>query len=563
MSLDKLPGYNEAIKAVEANLSPRARHMRDLERYVDGTQYDGLPDWFSAEKPLWERAPCIVYPIVQSAIDSNGDLLLGDDRFPTFGLDGLEGTEAEAFDGALSRIAHMSRLPAGAREVFAAAQGCGSACAIFGIRSNRLFIDTTRASWCTPQLDVDGGCLSLEIRYAYIATEIVRGERRALAKIYRRTIDEKTDITYLPVDATTRLQEPKWAPDPARSITHSLGFCPVVWYPHMRGCAAEGDVDGRAIHEHITDEIRAHDFALSQRHRAALYCGDPQWTEVGVAPGYNPTSSGRRVEVPASIGGRPGETPHASYVSGGPKKARKKGPGSVWQYEAKDVQVKLHTLPGDALKALDDHARDLRVKLAESLGVVFLDPETLPRATALSGRALEALKARQLDRCDQYRSDFGDRFLLPAQGMQMRIAIARTLPIEGLEAISTAIEAAKDRWSWRQPPLSLTYGRYFRLDADDETKQVQMVAAALDARVATKRAAVEKLRAVFDIKDVDAYLAALETEKQEAMAESMKLAADMSNDGTNAEDSGKNPGGNGGGKPFGPGKANGARADSK
>jgi hypothetical protein len=69
-----------------------------------------------------------------------------------------------------------------------------------------------------------------------------------------------------------------------------------------------------------------------------------------------------------------------------------------------------------------------------------MDPENVKFAATVSGKALEVLKQRQLDRCDQYRADFGERFILPATNMLIRIVakvklgarvpgIKRALPI--------------------------------------------------------------------------------------------------------------------------------------
>lgn len=525
--MKEVNGYAEALKVLEKNRTARAKALQDLEAYAEGTQYAGLDDWFSDRKPLWERAPCIVYPIVKIAIESNGDLLLGEGRFPEARAYGIQGDEAETFEQAVLQIEKMSRFRAACREAWASGQACGSACSIYGIRGGRLFIDSVLARWCTPTLDVEGAVTQLEIRYPYLAIEMdANGDEKVSCFLYRRVLDDQFDTQFAPARAREDGREPAWIVDALRTVSHDLGFCPVVWYPHMKGCSAYNDFDGRAIHETLTDEIRAHDFSLSQRHRAAIYAGDPQWTEIGVEAGFNPTGEGRKAEVRASRTGRPGDEAFGAYVSapanGG--KARKKGPGAVWQYPGKnpEVKVELHTLPADALIALNDHAKDLRSKLAEALGVVFLDPDSLPNESRLSGRALESFKARQLDRVDYYRADFGDRHLLPSLGMLIRISLAKSLPIPGLDVVRRAVTQAGDMWSWHSPSIDLVWGDYFKPSGAEEQLIIQGVVQAVDGGIATPRIAVERLRSILGIRDVDAYMT--ELEKHRAEQQAMALA---------------------------------------
>lgn len=442
MDLTNLDGYSEAMKAIRANTSPRAHYLAHLEAFVEGTQYAGRPSWFSREKPLWERAPCIVYPIVQSAIDSNTDLVLGDGRFPgitthpdeddeDFDDAAMNEDDAKLVDRFIVEVARQVRLRSVMREVFTAAQGCGSGVEIFGVRAGKLFVDTTKAQWCTPTFDAEGASTltSLEIKYAYLEqVQDAQGKWCVKPKLYRRVIDATADTTYLPADALENGIAPIWKADPAQTFTHGFGFCPAHWYPFMRGCSVVNDCDGNALHAHLLDEVQALDFALSQRHRAALYAGDPQWTEIGVELGSSPTEQGRGGSIPGTPSG--GMTSASNpvtthYVSPQrPKKGRKKSPGDVWQYEDPQTTVELHSLPGDALKALSDHAADLRLKIAESMAVVFMDQEHIKLGAQMSGKALEALKARQIDRCDQYRSDVADHLIVPSIDMLLRVVVA-------------------------------------------------------------------------------------------------------------------------------------------
>lgn len=435
----QLEDLEKAGNAVREFTSPRAKWMSKLEQFVAGTQYQGLPDYFTADVPLWERAPCIVDAVVKSAIDSNSDLCLGEGRFPTVTIrpaeadddldDSLLSEDESALLDRFVEIVHRQvRFETLCREVFASGQGCGSAAAIFGVRAGKLFADTTRAKWCTPTLDACGVVTSLTIEYAYVDhRKQQNGKTKAVALAYRRVIDAEKDTTFLPVELNDNgAPMGGWKADASQTFVHGLGFCPVVWYPHMLGCEAVNRFDGHAIHENLLDELRAHDMALSMRHRAALFAGDPQWVEIGVKPGYNPSGDGREAMIPTTAKGGPASATNpieGFYRSKGTDSAprRKKGPGQIWQYGDPNTKVELITLPEGALKAIDDHAHDLRVKLSEALGVVNLDPDNLKFAATTSGAALRVLKGRQTDKCDQYRSDFGDRFVLPATSMLLRI----------------------------------------------------------------------------------------------------------------------------------------------
>jgi len=432
--LAQMDGYANAMKLISEHLSPRAQRMANLERYIEGTQYQGRPDFFDRSVPLWHRAPCIVYPMGANVIASNTDLVLGDSRWPRitsrpseddsdFDPSGLTQEASALMDKFVCEIERQSRYRSAMREAFNAAQGCGSAVAMFGVREGQLFIDSTKARWCEPEFDASGCVTRLVIEYPYFATERQRNRWKVVPKMYRRVIDETSDTTYQSAVLSASYAEPDWQVQAV--YKHDLGFCPVVWYPFMRGCSTVGNYDGNAVHQNMLDKLTALDFALSMKHRAALYSGDPQWTEIGVEPGFVPSSLGDIVTVPATARGgviSSDNRPVGEYRAPQRQQGRKKGPGEVWQYESPDVKVQLHTLPGDALKSLENHCADLRLKLAECMSAVFLDPESVRFASALSGKALEVVRQRQLDRCEQYRDDVSAKLLLPSMQMLLRVS---------------------------------------------------------------------------------------------------------------------------------------------
>lgn len=458
----QLEGLDKAARAINANTSPRYKRLEALECWAEGTQYDGRPDWWTGgekEVPLWERKPPIVYPTVSVAIQSNVDLVFGEARFPGFTSrpsedegseeNGLNQADSEALDRFIREYHKLCRFQAHCRDAFGAAQGCGTGVALHGHRNGVPFAELIPAKWGTPKFGPDQAVSALEIRYPYLdeRRNPVTRKWEVAAKIYRRVIDQTRDVTFLPADADEDGVEPNWQVDPARDITHNLGFCPVVWYPFMRGCAPVNVIDGRAIHALLLDEIQGHDIALSQKHRCTLL-SEPQPYETGVDPGYNPTGSGRTAIVPATeFGGYPGvdKTGEArgSYVMGSSQPARKKGPGWVWSYPDKDTKVGYLEFPAAILKSMEEHCLDLLNKIEDGMSVVLPKPANFKFAGQVSGKAIQLLRKRQYDRCDQYRDDLWNNFLRPSIEMQLRIAmrVGSQLRVPGVDKVTKALSA--------------------------------------------------------------------------------------------------------------------------
>jgi hypothetical protein len=294
----------------------------------------------------------------------------------------------------------------------------------------------------------------------------------------------------------------------------------VHWYAHMRECSTVSDFDGRAVHENVLDELRGLDFALSQRHRAALFCGDPQIVEIGVEPGYNPTASisGRSAGVPSSAyGGKPSNANPStgSYRAPPTRSARVKSPGVAWQYEAKkaDCDVKYLKIGSDDLKALDEHAADLRNKIAEALAVVIMDAQNVKFHAAMSGKAIEQFRAFQFDRCDQIRDDVAANWIIPAAQLALRVClktVTRGLiavdKVRGLLEKFAADDAAAPMLFCKWP------AGYMKPDPQEELYVVQAAVAARTAKAITKRMALNKLGPIYGVDNVDQALDELEQE---------------------------------------------------
>lgn len=551
----------KATEIVQANLPPRYFVLDQLERYVIGTQYAHLAPWGQEALPLFERAPCIQYPIVARTIDSNADLCLGEGRWPLItsnpGEDdtafderlGLDEKQSAVLDRGIKAIVDQARLRAVASELLCEAQGSKTAVAVCCVRDGKLCVESVKAKHAKPTFDTERPqeVESLEIKYPYIDewynTATKRWEARVL--LYRRVIDEQTDTTYEPVIALENgadINDTAWRPKTV--IAHGLGFCPVVWYRFMSKTCDAGQIDGVAIHEQVKAEIDGLNYALSMRHRAALYAGDPQVVEIGVEDGDVSAPMGRQAQSIA----QPGD--HAAMgewlgrdargQSGFSTQGRKRGVGVIWRYANPQSKVEYLTLPPEALKTLEGDADALLTMLREALCYVSVDPADAKLGIGeLSGKALEWFHKKQTDRCTKIREDFGHNCLLPLVNMLLRMVhrkgsdpaaalflpgLAALLPVlakfeqaYGAQAENDNAEVeAEPRIRWFPPCLKLVWGAYFPATAADAKSDIDMTIAAHDAGLITLETCVQKIAQHFpSIQDAKQYLEALEEEKRE------------------------------------------------
>jgi hypothetical protein len=537
MTPQHLKDVEKANKLVALYKTPRARGLEITESFVDGTQYKGLPPWFSdTEVPVWDRKPCVKYRAIKSAIASNVDLLLGENRYPQVKAcgdedeeddeqeDGLGSDESKVIERFLLSIRDEAELEPVFRKLYTKEQRVGACCVLIGSRNGALFAESLDTKWATvkrgPTLEIE----SVEIAYPYIDHVRQSDGWHAVAKVFRRVIDAKRDVTFMPGLCQEDGAEPRWTENPALSVDHNLGFVPVLW--HKRNVDdAEDDhsEDGKPIHDQLQDEVVAIDVGLSMRHEAALYCR-PERVEIGVTPGYNPTGSATRIEAFASVDGRESARSAANfYTSGrGGEGKRRRGPGWVNQFEDPLTKVENLENSGSALKALDDNIRDLRTKICETLAWVPLDPDSVKFAATVSGKALEVLRERQLNRVATDRETFGKGVMVATYQMMLRLVmkLGPALRTPGIKKALPLIRKMTDRGGrWQAPRLKLHWPPFFRATAEDEGKLVDTTSKAKDAGLITKRTAVEKIQSIYSIENVDLYLEALKKEAEEARAE--------------------------------------------
>lgn len=547
-------------------LSPRYLEMEKFERYVDGTQYDGRVPFLQHDEsapPVLERAPCVVYGIAKTAIRDLVDFSMGENRYAWFGagiaeddseLDddtGLNEDDSELLERFVNGPLHKdARLRTVFSEALKESMGSGSVALIFSMRRGKPCIEHTKAKWSTPTFDaVTREVTQLEIFYPFIRTEWnpVKREWEDVCYLYRRLITDRFDLVFVPAKAREDGRMPSFTVDSFQSMAHNLGFCPVQWFAFDKGCSTVDNYDGRPIHKTQLDEIDALNFALSMRHRAAIYTGDPQIWETGVDEDVNPAPKGgpARVTIEASAAGPDGK-PMGVFSAGGPRQwgrggFRKKGPGVVWRYPDPTSKVGVLTIPDGGLDAIAEHGEDLRQLIAEDFSVVLYNPTDVKTEAALSGKALGFLYSRQIARANDIRSQVGDDMMLPAVDMLFRLMVTSerrqqgSVRIRGWKKIfpllqrfvrvrpATPMASTDDPAAtpaplapgedWAGPDLALQWGPYFELSPEEEKALIEASNAAKDTLV-PHVTVLEKLRQVYEFGSA------------EELAEKMKEEAD-------------------------------------
>jgi hypothetical protein len=555
MSLPSIESKREAERIALAYRTPRYLKLDRLERYAKGTQYEGRPSFWNNDVPLQERAPYLRAPIAERAIRGHVDLCLGEGRFPritthlseddsAFDADaGLSKKDSETLDRFIQAIVDQAKLQELSVDGMTNGLECGSSVAIARITDEQeLAVDTELAKHCTPTYD-KGKLQKLDIRYPYIA-EVEKTEldgRKTWVyecRLYRRTIDETNDTTYLPGKASESGGEPDaWIPDPAQTFAHNLGFVPVVWWKRGKKRTTTSEIDGCAIHANLLDEIDGLNFSLSQRHRAARYAGDPQICEYGVESEDDVKAPQGRSANTMYSGDGDHPRNRSIILDHRGKPMRAKGPGSIWTYTSSSAKCEYLTLPAGALDSLVGDIREIYAMLRDAMGYVDSDPANIKIGGDVSGKTLEWLYQNAVNFCNRLRPDFADGFLLPIVSLLLRLvstkhASGEALRIPGFAKTAPIVSRFESEGRWQPPTMKPVWGAYFGLSETDRKAKQERVLAAYEAGIITEQTAVEEIATLYPtIGDPAQYLETLEEERQKKLAKMHDAQAALANAG--------------------------------
>jgi hypothetical protein len=463
----------------DKDLPDRAHTVGCLTAVLDGTQYDVLPYSFHTEKseadeyiPLRQRRPSVRFALCSEVVDDSVGLLFSEEHFPTVtseNADAAETLEAIAKDCYLNEVM-----------IDAATRGSvGSAAVQLRVLKNRLFFSVMNTQFLTPVWQDDAPDTLAKV------VELYKTKGRALKALgypipddmlaqdhwFRREWNSGVEAWFNPMPVTKDNDPEAMTPDASRSVSHKLGFVPIVWMKNLPG----GDeIDGKCTFAKAIDTNIEIDYLLSQGGRALKYQSDPTLLIKEPATGQGGTLT--------------------------------KGAGNAITVGA-DGDAKLLEMSGDGTNALLEYVRLARQVALESIHGNKADADKI--AAAQSGRAMELMNQALIWLADKLRISYGEKGLLQLYRMIAKASQkAQLVDSEGQKIPPIATDK----------PLALKWPAWYSPTWADKTNEASTLSTLTSGGLLSKETATASIAEQYDVEDVPAELARIKTESAEADA---------------------------------------------
>ncbi len=456
----------------DPDMPMRANRLDILRRVLDGTLYDALPHDFHEERtpsgeyiPLRLRRPSVRYALPRIVVEDSVALLFSEGHFPT--IDSPD----RAVRDTLAQIAKAIRL----NEVMidAAIRGAiGSVAILLRILGGRPFITALDTLNLTPawRPDAPDTLAAVTERYKITGAALFAAGYTDPALTldlgvtywFTRQWDDQHETWYYPQPTSNPAPPMR---DPARSVTHGLGFVPLVWIRNLPGTSWTGDpADGACTFRAAIETSIEIDYQLSQAGRGLKYSSDPTLL----------------IKEPAGLDGE-----------------LIRGAGNALVV-SEHGDAKLLEIGGTAASAVIEYVRTLREFALESVHGNRADASRLSAAT--SGRALELMNQGLLWLADNLRINYGEGAILLLARMLLRANARYQLRLGDTLLPKLDPDA----------PLNLIWPRWYPSTAEDRQHDAQTLATLTAASLLSPETAVKCLADTYDIADVPAELARIQ-----------------------------------------------------
>jgi hypothetical protein len=473
----------------DPDLPQRAFDITCLNSILDGTQYDLLPHSFHTEKndaqeyvPLRKRRPSVRYALCSAVVDDSVGLLFSEEHFPAATCETPEVAESLA---AIVKDTNFNEIM-----IDAATRGSvGSVAVMMQVLKHRLFFKVMQTAFLTPtwQRDAPDTLELVTEKYKTSGAAVramgysVKNEDLQSKFWFQRTWDTNSENWFEPWPVINDNPD-DWVPvrDDKNSITHSLGFVPIVWIKNLPG---GDDIDGKCTFKLAIDTSIEIDYLLSQGGRALKYACDPTLI----------------IKEPASGGG-------GSMLKGG---------GTAIVVD-KDGDAKLLEMTGDSTNALLEFARVARQFALESIHGNKADADKI--AAAQSGRAMELMNQALIWLADKLRISYGQKGLRALLKMIVQASNKTSLVDSDGNAIKP-IPTGKT--------IGLQWPAWYAPTWSDKVNESTYLVSLTGAGLVSKETATRSIAPQFDIEteQVGKELARIKKDAAEAQAAQVALAA--------------------------------------
>jgi hypothetical protein len=444
-----------------------------LTRVLNGHLYDVLPFDFHDERtssgeyiPLRKRRPSVRYPLCRVVVEDAISLLFSEGHFPA--IDCVD----RIMQNSLFSIIRDSRLNSVMIE--AAVRGSiGSVAILMRVLDGRVFFQVIDTVYLTPVWNPKQPDLLLTVteRYKVSGAQLsANGYDITDPRFdywFQRSWDDNAETWYLPSLVS---EGPPQNVDTFRTVSHGLGFVPIVWIRNLPGYSSTGDPnDGACTFRAAIESQIEIDYQLSQAGRGLKYSSDP--TLLLKEP------AGADTEIVKGAG-------NALIVG-------EKG------------DARLLEIGGTAIAAVIDYVRTLREFALESIHGNRASPERL--TAAQSGRALELMNQGLLWLTDNLRITYGEVALLALAQMIVRASSRYTLRVAQGELPPMDPSAA----------LSLKWPKWYPTSAADRQMDATTLTTLMNSGLISRASAAKAIAETYGIDDVGAELAQCAADRDE------------------------------------------------
>lgn len=477
-----------------------------------GDEADIKPGWYV---PLRARKPATQLNLAKIIVRRFTAMTFGGDLFPQIVVDGDE--DAQDF---LRVLKSEALLPSKMQEARDLGGAVGAVGASFAIVDGKPRVSIHNAKHVTVLRWADRHELrpaAVLEAYSYpLRVWEQNGKPRDVRMYFAHYWDEEREILWDPIpEAVARTN---WAASPNRKeVAHGLGFCPFYWtqnLPDGQDDVGESDYDGQL------DDLDEINILKSSSTRGAIANMDPTLV-IREDPAKNPGTLHKG-------------TGNAIWASGG---------------------AQYLELQGTSVEVAMSLGKDLSRHVEETCGVVLADPQTIA-GKAQSAAALRMMYLPMLNQCGVYRTQYGDRLLVPlllgmlraariisgrAVGPVQETEDGRRLQPVGAMVLPDRVEKIEGSGEMRRIPrkpgtseaITLNWPPFFPNTWTDIGLAVTALQAASGGKpVVSQRTAVENAAVLFGVADVSQELDAIEDDADKSAARAMDVLVAQPTSGT-------------------------------